>query len=61
MNDEAMVCNIVAGYFDDTPANGTLGQILIGTGFKGYIRKIKIYDWPKNEPAMKLMYRTAPA
>ena len=61
MNDDPISCNIVATYFDDTAVNGTAGNILIGTGFHGFIRKVKIYDWPKNEDSMKLMYKVAPA
>jgi hypothetical protein len=60
VNDEAITCRIVTGYFDDTAANGTLNNLIIGNGFKGFIRKVKIYDWPKNDESMKLMYRTSP-
>jgi len=58
MNDEPMVCNLVATYYDDTAGPGNLR---IGNGFKGYIRKIKIYDWFKHEQDQIDMYRTAPA
>jgi len=61
VNEENIACNNIAEYLDDTPANGTQQNIVIGNGFKGYIRKIKVYDWPKNDESMKLMYRTAPA
>lgn len=58
MNDEATACNFVATYYDDTLG---VGNIRIGFGFWGYIRKIKIYDWFKTEPNLKDMYRIAPA
>jgi len=32
----------------------------IGLGFSGYMRKIKIYDYPKEEVSMDLMYKVAP-
>jgi hypothetical protein len=58
MNDETRVCNTVATFYDDT---GGAGNIRIGYGFKGYIRKIKVYDWFKHDFDMKKMYRTSPA
>lgn len=57
MNDDPRVCNKVATYYDDT---GGAGNIRIGFGFKGYIRKIKIYDWFKTDQSMKIMYKTTP-
>lgn len=61
VNDEATKCIIAATYYatyyDDT---GGAGNIRIGNGFRGYIRKIKIYDWFKTEPNLKIMYRKSP-
>lgn len=49
MNDEATKCNMVATFYDDTAATGGgAGNLRIGNGFWGYIRKIKIYDWFKD-------------
>lgn len=56
-NDDPTVCDMVATYYDDT---GGAGNIRIGNGFRGYIRKIKIYDWFKTEPNLKIMYRKSP-
>lgn len=57
MNDEPTACNFVATYYNDT---SNVGNIRIGYGFYGYIRKIKIYDWFKTEPSLLLNYKVAP-
>lgn len=57
MNDDPRHCNIVATYYDDT---GGAGNLRIGYGFNGFIRKIKIYDWFKTDQSMKIMYKTSP-
>ena len=57
MNDDPRYCNKVATYYDDTTA---VGNLRIGYGFNGYIRKIKIYDWFKTDQSMKIMYKTTP-
>jgi hypothetical protein len=58
MNAEPIKCNMIPTFYDDTI---NVDAITIGYGFRGFIRKIKVYDWPKNEESMELMYRVAPA
>jgi hypothetical protein len=59
VNNGNIACQMRNTYYDDTtPAANAVFRI--GQGFNGYMRKIKIYDYPKMDPSMKLMYKTAP-
>lgn len=62
MNEDPIVCQITTNtdvFYDDvTPAQPA--TLIIGAGFGGFIRKIKVYDWPKMEPSMELMYKLSP-
>lgn len=62
MNDEAIYCEkttTIELFIDDfTP--GAPQTLIIGAGISGFIRKIKLYDYPKMEPDMELMYKVAP-
>lgn len=65
MNDESIVCTVYNSttnkFFDDVdPGNSRTQTLIIGGGFDGFMRKIKIYDYPKMEPSMKMMYKVAP-
>jgi hypothetical protein len=54
-----MVCNNLTTFFDPITTNANIVQ-RIGNGLNGYIRKIKIYDYPKTLPTFELMYKTTP-
>lgn len=59
MNEEPISCGQYASFYDDV--NGTrIINMRIGLGFGGYMRKIMIYDYPKTEPSMEMMYKEAP-
>jgi cysteine-rich repeat protein len=59
MNEEPISCSQQISFYNDI--NGTrLINMRIGNGFGGYIRKIMIYDYPKTEPSMEMMYKEAP-
>ena len=61
INEDPRYCNKIKTYYDDTALyGGGAGNLRIGFGFHGYIRKIKIYDWFKTDQSMKIMYKTSP-
>jgi len=60
MNDEPIVCSLQTAVYDDWSTGIRQNVQMIGAGLSGYIRKIKIYDYPKTEPSMELMYKTSP-
>ena len=59
MNDEAIYWKTQNTFYDDTVPT-TTQTLRIGQSFYGYMRKIKIYDYPKTLPSMQMMYKTSP-
>jgi hypothetical protein len=59
MNEEPISCSKQLSFYDDN-LGVNVNNMRIGSGFGGYIRKIMIYDYPKTEPSMEMMYKEAP-
>lgn len=64
MNVEPQKCIMVGGFYDEGYyANGRLqigGDYPPEKWFKGYIRKVKFYDWPQLETSVKIRVRHEP-
>lgn len=58
-NSDPVSCGKKTSFYDDDIPN-IPNNMRIGNGFGGFIRKIKIYDYPKQEPGFELMYKLAP-
>ena len=54
MGDEPMQCKIVLTEYYDDPASQL---IRFWRTFRGYIRKVKIYDWVKERVNTEIMYK----
>ena len=54
MGNEALNC---ADYPQTFADSGALGTVIIGPGFRGYMRKLKIFDHPKVRTSTEIMYR----
>ena len=64
INNDPYVCEYVDSYFDETWLE--FGEIELGGDhppekfFKGYMRKVMIYDWPQKEISVDLRVREEP-